>query len=381
MKLAIFASDTLARLFDIVIENIGQPISTIKTTLPLTSPQKEEQQVSDHIAALRLAVDKITQHDMADEVVAIGYRLVHGGTAYNAPTPVDAIREADWAYLSQLDPQHTPQIHQITTWLKEEYPSAMHIACFDTAFFHELPKTAAILPIPKKYYTAGIRRYGFHGLSYTSLLETFRKEAGEVAANGRVILAHLGSGASLCAVKSGQAIDTTMSFTPTSGIPMSTRSGDLDPLLFSALCHQHDISLDQFNHMVSFESGLKGISGITGDMHELLTLENENDDAAIAIELFVRGVKKSIGALAATLGGVDSLIFSGGIGEQSSILRERICQGLAYMGIEINKEANARHAFLISSEASQAGVHVIHTDEARMVAKLTLSSLPNSEQY
>lgn len=380
LKLAVFASDTLEWLLDITVENIGQPTSTLTITLPSTNPLTEEQPINDHAAALRLAMERMVQHHMTDNVVAIGYRLVHGGTTYVTPTPIETLQEADWTYLSRLDPQHTPQIHQITVWCRKEYPFSMHIACFDTAFFHALPKVASMLPIPKKYYAAGVRRYGFHGLSYTSLLETFRQQAGDIAVNGRVILAHLGSGASVCAVQFGQPIDTTMSLTPTSGIPMSTRSGDLDPHTFSFLHHQNNMSLEEFNHMVGFESGLKGISDLTGDMRQLLAIEHKNDDTAIAIESFVRSVKKSIGAFAALLGGVDSLIFSGGIGEQSVVLRERICQGLDYMGIDIDQKANEEHAFLISSAQSKAGVHVIKTDEARVIAKLTLATIAKSEQ-
>lgn len=254
------------------------------------------------------------------------------------------------------------------------------MACFDTAFFRDLPRVAKIIPIPKKYYEIGVRRYGFHGLSYTSLLSTFRDKAGETAANGRVILAHLGSGVSVTATRLGKPVDTTMGFSPASGIAMSTRSGDLDPTIFSFLHRQNNMSADEFDHMVNFESGLLGVSGVTGDMHSLLSLEEQNRDAAMAIELFVRDVKKSIGALATTLGGVDSLLFSGGIGEQSAVLRARICQGLEYMGIEISEVANERHSFLISAEHSRVGVHVIPTDEARVIALQTIESLNLSDK-
>ena len=252
------------------------------------------------------------------------------------------------------------------------------MACFDTAFFKDLPYVAKVVPIPKKYYSLGVQNYGFHGLSYTSLLGTFREKAGDVAANGRVVLAHLGSGASITATKLGKPIDTTMGFTPTSGLVMSTRSGDLDPNVFGFLHRQSNMSLEEFEQMVSEKSGLLGVSGNSGDMHKLLSIEDKNSDAKMAVELFVHRVKKSIGAFSAVLGGVDSIIFSGGIGEQSSVLRTRICQGLEYLGVELNQAMNEQNDFLISSGQSKVGVHVIPTDEAQVIATQTVKLLDMS---
>lgn len=372
IKLAVFAVNehTLdeSPFFTVSISNIGQSAATLKIMRSAQPAQTEEVNAMSHVEASYIMMKRLADVIDPDSIVAIGHRLVHGGVKYTDPTLVEAITEADWDLLSQLDPGHTPAARQIITQFMQSYPDIPEVACFDTAFFRDMPRIAKTVPIPQKYYAEGVRRYGFHGLSYVSLLAKFRERAGDTAMNGRVVLAHLGSGASLTAVREGKPIDTTMGFTPTSGIIMSTRSGDLDPNVFSFLHRQNDMSIDEFDRMVSSASGLLGISQLTGDMHTLLDLEKDNN-AALAVELFVRDAKKSIGALAATLGGIDSLIFSGGIGEQSAVLRTRICEGLDYMGIgELNEDANAKNAFLISGEQSRAGVHVIPADEARVIA-------------
>ncbi len=373
IKLAVFALNehTLAKssFYAVSISNIGQSVATLETTRSTQPTQNEEVNAMSHAGASRIIIKRLANVVDADSIVAIGHRLVHGGVRYTDPILVEAIPEADWGLLAQLDPRHTPAARQIITQFTQYYPNAPEVACFDTAFFRDMPRIAKIIPIPQKYYVEGVRRYGFHGLSYVSLLSKFGEKAGDTAMGGRVVMAHLGSGASLTAIRGGRPIDTTMGFTPTSGVVMSTRSGDLDPSIFGFLHRRNGMSIDEFDHMVSSKSGLLGISRLTGDMHTLLDLEKDNNDAAMAVELFVRDIKKSIGALAATMGGIDSLIFSGGIGEQSAILRARICEGLDYMGIgELDEDANAKNAFLISGERSRAGVHVIPADEARVIA-------------
>ncbi|HSW91718.1 MAG TPA: acetate/propionate family kinase [Candidatus Saccharimonadales bacterium] len=375
IKLTVFANNaldqSLSRVLDISINNIGQPVATLEIATPLTSPQGKRVNVPNHTAASRLVMEHVTRFIPTQTIIAVGHRIVHGGAKYADPTLITNISDADWKLLMELDPEHTAPARQLVTQFVENYPSIPHVACFDTAFFHDLPRIAKIVPIPQKYYTAGVRRYGFHGLSYASLLETFREKAGSAAVNGRVILAHLGSGASLAATLHGKPVETTMGFTPTSGIVMSTRSGDIDPTVFNFLHRQYDMDMHAFNHMVRFESGLLGVSGLTGDMHALLNKEAENKKAASAVELFVRDVKKSIGALSTTLGGIDSLIFSGGIGEQSAVIRARICRDLGYLGIEVDPIANDEHAFLISTKDARVGVHVIPTNEASVIALQT----------
>ena len=242
------------------------------------------------------------------------------------------------------------------------------MACFDTAFHHDLPSVAKLLPIPRRYEAQGVRRYGFHGLSYEFLMGELARLAGSEAAQGRVVLAHLGNGASLAAVRHGKSMDTSMSFTPTAGVPMGTRSGDLDPGLVWYLSRTDGLDAKQFNEMVNFKSGLLGISETSSDMRELLDHETQDVRAAEAVALFCYQVKKWIGAFAAALGGLETLVFAGGIGENAPIVRARICEGLGFLGIELEEKQNATNEGLISANASRVAVRVIHTDEEWMIA-------------
>jgi acetate kinase len=243
------------------------------------------------------------------------------------------------------------------------------VACFDTAFHHDLPRVARLLPIPRRYEAQGVRRYGFHGLSYAFLMGELARLAGTEAAQGRVILAHLGNGASLAAVRDGKPVDTSMSFTPTAGVPMSTRSGDLDPGLVWYLARTEGLNAKQFNEMVNFHSGLLGVSETSSDMRDLLDRETQDVRVAEAVALFCYQVKKWIGAFAAALGGLDTLVFAGGIGENAPVVRTRICDGLGFLGIELEEKRNAANEGVISAAASRVTVRVIRTDEERMIAK------------
>jgi acetate kinase len=242
------------------------------------------------------------------------------------------------------------------------------VACFDTAFHHDLPRVAQLLPIPRRYEAQGVRRYGFHGLSYAFLMGELARLAGREAAQGRVILAHLGNGASLAAVHRGKSMDTSMSFTPTAGVPMSTRSGDLDPGLVWYLARTEGLDAKRFNEMVNFQSGLLGVSETSSDMRDLLEHETQDVRAAEAVALFCYQVKKWIGAFAAALGGLDTLVFAGGIGENAPVVRARICDGLGFLGIVLEEKRNAGNEGVISAETSRVPVRVIHTDEEWMIA-------------
>ena len=235
---------------------------------------------------------------------------------------------AELRRLSPFDPEHLPEEILLTEAFRRRFPDLPQVACFDTAFHHDLPRVARLLPIPRRYEAQGVRRYGFHGLSYAFLVGELARIAGTEAAQGRVILAHLGNGASLAAVHDGKSIDTSMSFTPTAGVPMSTRSGDLDPGLVWYLARTEQMSAKQFNEMVNFQSGLLGISETSSDMHDLLKCDTRDVRAAEAMALFCYQVKKWIGAFAAALGGLDTLVFAGGIGENAPTVRTRICDGL-----------------------------------------------------
>lgn len=307
------------------------------------------------------------------DIEAIGHRVVHGGEKYSSAERITPDLLAYLASITPLAPNHMPSALAALNAFQQTYPQVQHVACFDTSFFHSVPEVAKTLPIPLTLQKEShIRRYGFHGLSYAGLLDSFQQHEGSVAANGRVIMLHLGSGASVAATKNGQPIDMTMGFTPISGIMMSTRSGDLEPGVLTFLANEKGMSTDQISHLLSHESGLLGVSETTADMHVLLDTQNQNPKGALAVELFCYKIKKTIGAYAAALGGVDSIIFSGGIGERSAEIRRRICQDLEFLGIVIDEQRNQGNERLISSDQSNVGVHVILAREDHSIITQTL---------
>jgi len=295
--------------------------------------------------------------------------VVHGGPKYSEPALITKEMVEELRQLKPFDPEHLPEEIQLTEAFHRRFPDLPQVACFDTAFHHDLPRVAQLLPIPRRYEAQGVRRYGFHGLSYAFLMEELARLAGAEAAQGRVILAHLGNGASLAAVHHGKPVDTSMSFTPTAGVPMSTRSGDLDPGLFWYLERADGLDAKQFNEMVNFQSGLLGVSETSSDMRDLLAHEAGDVRASEAVALFCYQVKKWIGAFAAALGGLDTLVFAGGIGENAPTVRARICDGLEFLGIELVEKRNAANEGVISTAASQVAVRVMHTDEEQMIAR------------
>jgi acetate kinase len=302
-------------------------------------------------------------------IVGIGHRIVHGGPKYDGPEAVTSDVLAELKRLAPLDPEHLPAEIEIIEQCTKRWPDIRQWACFDTAFHHNLPDVARVLPIPRRFEAQGVRRYGFHGLSYAYLMEELAKVPGEQAANGRVVLAHLGAGASMAAVKDGKCIDTTMSLTPTAGLVMATRTGDIDPGLMLHLLREDKMTVDQLDRMVNKESGMLGLSETTADMRELLAKEATDDRARLAVAIFTYQAKKWLGALTAALGGVDTVVFAGGIGEHAATIRTRICDGLAFLGIEIDPTRNANAAPLISTDASRVAVRVIPTDEELMICR------------
>jgi acetate kinase len=314
-------------------------------------------------------MDWIEERIRRGELAAVGHRVVHGGPKYNDPQRITAEMVEELHQLKPFDPEHLPEEILLTEAFFRRFPNLVQVACFDTAFHHDLPRVAQMLPVPRRYEAQGVRRYGFHGLSYSFLMEELARQAGPQAAQGRVILAHLGNGASLAAVYEGKSIVTSMSFTPTGGFPMSTRSGDLDPGLVWYLERTEKITAKNFNEMVNFQSGLLGISETSSDMHDLLEREATDVRAAEAVALFCYQVKKWIGAFAAALGGLDTLVFAGGIGENASIVRTRICEGLGFLGIELEEKRNAANEGVISAADSRVTVRVMHTDEELMIAR------------
>jgi acetate kinase len=299
---------------------------------------------------------------------AIGHRVVHG-MLHTQPERVTPGLLEELRRITPYDPEHLPREIALIEALQQRFPDVPQVACFDTAFHRHMPAVATQLPIPRRYLAKGVQRYGFHGLSYTFLLGELNRLGDPAAVRGRVILAHLGSGASLAAVLDGCSIDTSMGFTPAAGLVMGTRSGDLDPGLMSYLAQTESMTAAQFQTMVNHESGLMGISESSADVRDLLEREGADARAHEAIDLFCYQAKKWIGAFAAALSGVDTVVFAGGIGENSAPVRRRICDGLQFLGIEIDDSLNRRHAAQIST--GSVAVRVIRTDEESVIADLT----------
>jgi acetate kinase len=322
---------------------------------------------SDHRTAVGFLLDWLEAQPIFASVKAAGHRVVHG-MKHSEPERVTPQLLAELHRITPYDPQHLPRQIGLIEALRRRHPRLPQVACFDTAFHRSMPRVARLLPIPRRYAAKGVERYGFHGLSYAYLMEELGR-LDPAAAKGRVILAHLGNGASLAAVRKRKSIDTSMGFTPTSGLVMSERSGDLDPGLAYYLARTEHMSAARFQRMVNHESGLRGVSGTSSDLRDLLAREANDAHAAEAVALFCYQAKKWIGSFAAALGGLDALVFAGGIGENAPLIRQRICDGLGFLDIELNRKRNEKNAALISPDTGRVKVRVIRTDEELMIAR------------
>jgi acetate kinase len=322
---------------------------------------------SDTRSAANFLIDWLEKKIDFSSIKGIGHRVVFG---LNHTEPESITQELlnELHRISPYDMDHLPAEIELIEAMQQRYPKIPQVACYDTAFHRTMPRVAGILPIPRRFEALGIRRYGFHGLSYSFLIEELARIAGTKAAQGRVILAHLGSGASLDAVNEGKSIDTSMGFTPAGGLIMGTRPGDLDPGVAWYMMKSENLTNKQFNKIINHDSGLLGISETSSDMRDLLAKETSDIRAEEAVALFCYQSKKWIGAFAAALGGLDTLVFAGGIGEKSPVIRSRICKGLEFLGIELEKDLNTCNAPVISKHTGQAVVRVIHTDEEYMIA-------------
>lgn len=377
LKFALFRSgDSPVRELSGLIDRIGSPQGTF-TWMREGAVRADRRTVDapDHTACLDLLIECVNNRLASDPLLAIGHRVVHGGRDYREPQRVTSVVMEELKRLSPFDPEHLPAEIKLIEACARRYPRLPQVACFDTAFHQGMPNVARLLPIPRRYDRLGLQRYGFHGLSYAFLMKELARIGRQGEASGRVILAHLGNGASMAAVKDGKSVETTMGFTPASGMPMSRRSGDLDPGLVSYLSRTEGMSADRFHQMVNTESGLLGVSEISADMRDLLKEEQNDPRAADAVSLFCYQAKKWIGALAAALGGVDTLVFSAGIGEQSPAIRARICEGLEFLGVAIDHARNLQNDAVISREGGRVTVRVIHTDEEREIAASVMALL------
>lgn len=330
--------------------------------------------VPDHISAADHLIGWLEKEIDFARILGVGHRVVHGMNFTDHARVTSEMLE-ELRRIGECFPDHLPREIELIETFGRRHPDTPQVACFDTVFHRTLPRVARLLPIPRRYADRGIRRYGFHGLSYAYLMEELERVAGTQAARGRVILAHLGNGASLAAVREGESIDTTMAFTPAGGLPMGTRPGDLDPGVAWHLMQTEKLTPAEFNRIIHRESGLIGISGTSSDMRDLLQRKTEDVRAAEAVAVFCYQVKKWIGAYAAALSGLETLVFSGGIGENAPVVRARICEGLEFLGIALDERRNAANESVISDETSRVCVRVIRTDEEWVVASAVLRIL------
>jgi acetate kinase len=379
IKFALYqAGETLERRLRGKVDRIGLNGTTLEAqdtgsnhpdTIPLTA--------SDHKSAVVFLMNWLEQRNGIESVKAVGHRVVHG-LNHTAPERITPELMDELHRLSPYDPEHLPGAIELIETIGQRHPRLPQVACFDTAFHRTMPRVAKLLPIPRRYATKGLERYGFHGLSYEYLVEELVRLGDPAASHGRVILAHLGNGASMAAIRDGKSIDTSMSFTPTAGLMMSTRSGDLDPGLLPYLARTEQFTARRYYEMVNHESGLLGVSETSSDMRDLLAREAQDTRAVEAVALFCYQAKKCIGSFAAALGGLETLVFSGGIGENAAPVRARICEGLEFLGIQLIEARNAEAAPVISDDASRVTVRVIRTDEELMIARSTVRALENA---
>jgi acetate kinase len=333
-------------------------------------------EISDHKLVVNFLIDWLEKQIDFSLISGVGHRVVFG-MKHTDPELITGELLNELHSIIPYDSDHLPAEIELIEVFRQRYPNMKQVACFDTAFHRTMPRVAKLLPIPRRFDKIGIQRYGFHGLSYAYLIEELVRVAGKRVGKGRVILAHLGNGASLAAVHKGKSVDTSMGFTPAGGMIMGTRPGDLDPGVAWYMMKSENLTPEQFNNLINHESGLLGISETSSDMRDLLAKESDDIRAAEAVKLFCYQAKKWIGAFAAALGGLDTLVFAGGIGENCPIVRSRICEGLEFLGIGLDEKQNRKNAPIISKEKKSVAVHVIHTDEEWMIAK-TVNEIINN---
>lgn len=326
----------------------------------------DESEVDSPTAALGTIMQALEINLKGETIAAVGHRVVHGGVTHDGPTRLNDAVVAELEALSPFAPLHQPHNLAGIAAARSAFPDAPQIACFDTAFHRTHPWVNDTFALPREFYDKGVRRFGFHGLSYDYIVSALRKVA-PFHVEGGVVVCHLGNGASMCAIRGGQSIGSTMGFSALDGLPMGTRCGQLDPGVVLYLMDQMKMSADEIEHMLYRESGLKGLSGISNDMRKLLA--TPDPAAARAIDYFVFRIRREIGAMAAVLGGLDGVVFTGGIGENAFQIRERICDDMDWLGLELDENRNRHNQQIISSDRSRVRLFVIPTNEELVIAR------------
>ena len=369
VKFALFAAEEpLSRLWSGAIERIGLANGRFHAVDANGAPVLDEtRDIADHETALSLLLEAVERHPSGVRLAAVGHRVVHGGPDCDCPVIMTVALETRLRQLSPLAPLHQPHNLAGIAAVRRARPGLPQIACFDTAFHHDLPRLARLAALPREFYDEGIRRYGFHGLSYEYVIDALRRDGVDVDRE-RIIVAHLGNGASMSAVKGGRSVETTMGFSTLAGLPMGTRCGDLDPGIVLYLLTEKGMTVERVQHLLYEESGLLGLSGLSRNMQDLLARSAE--PAAIeAVEFFCYQARRHLAALTAVLGGIDRLVFTGGIGANAPAVRAKVCTGLEYLGIALEDELNASGARLISADASRVAIEAFPTDEELMIAR------------
>ncbi len=351
------------------VENLG-PAARLSIDVPGAQRQRLDLGAADHGVALSAILEQTRSHIGAADVTGVGHRIVHGGIDFTSPTVLDDSVIAKLRALEPLAPLHQPHNLAAVEAARRVFPEAVQIGCFDTAFHRNQPWVSDTFGLPRSYFDKGVRRYGFHGLSYDYITGHLVNVAPDIA-DGRVIIAHLGNGASMCAVTAGRSVASTMGFSALDGLPMGTRCGQLDPGVMLYLLDEERLTSAQIADLLYKQSGLKGLSGLTNDMRALE--ESDNPAAAEAIDYFVFRIRREVGALAAVLGGLDALVFTGGIGENSRTVRAKVCEGMDWLGIGVDASANTANAMAIGTGRVQ--VLVIPTDEERIIARALVAEL------
>jgi acetate kinase len=371
IKFAVFShGPESARVLSGQVERIGSAGASLAATDGAGQPiDRRPLQAADHEQAAELLADWLRSRVAGQGVRGVGHRVVHGGVRLVEHQPItDAVLDELRAALP-LDLAHLPREIALIEVFRRRFPEATQVACFDSAFHHNLPPVAKLLPIPRRFTEAGVRRLGFHGLSYTYLMSELRRLAPREA-DGKVVLAHLGAGASMAAVRGGKPVDTTMAFTPLAGLVMATRSGDLDPGVVTLLMREERLPPEAMDDYLSRRCGMLGVSETSGDVRDLLSRRASDRRAAEAIDLFCYQARKWVGAFAAAMGGLDALVFSGGIGEHSAEVRAAVCDGLQFLGLSLDPARNAASAAVISAAGGAVTARVIPTDEEAVIARI-----------
>lgn len=361
------AGDPAIRRLTVLVEHIGHATTVRVSDRTGTAVEDAPLPPGDHSGAVAALLSWLDRAGEIASVTAVGHRVVHGGRTYAQPARIDEPMLATLRRLVPFAPNHLPQAIDAIEAMRAALPDLPQVACFDTAFHRTMPPVAQRYPLPPEFERDGVIRYGFHGLSYASIVEQLGARLAQ-----RTIVAHLGNGASMAALRDGMSVDTTMGFTPLGGLMMGTRPGDLDPGVLLYLLQQTGLTVDEIGDLVTNRAGLRGVSGITADMKTLLERAPGDTRAEHALDLYVYLARKQLGAMIAVLGGVDLLVFTGGIGEHGSEIRERIGQGFGFAGIEIDPAANRQHATIISYPGSAVQVMVLPSDEERIIARETI---------